>query len=184
MKNQRLLHKKSTGLMVVDIQGWLAERVDGSDELIANTCKLIQGAIILGLPIVWLEQNTAKLGATTPVISKLLEAYTPIEKFTFDGCKTATVMQEIEQIKVKNWLVCGIEAHICVYQTARSLYRAGFGVEVVTDCIAARSSTNTSLAINKLSALGVGLTGLEMCLFELLEDCRVAEFKRILKLIK
>lgn len=90
----------------------------------------------------------------------------------------------MKNANVDTWLVCGIEAHICVYQTALSLRQSGYRVELVTDCVSSRAAANKALALAKLTANGVALTGLEMCLYEMVEDCRAPEFKDILTLIK
>ncbi|KAL8218962.1 UNVERIFIED_CONTAM: hypothetical protein K2H54_000388 [Gekko kuhli] len=145
-----MLTTTNTGLLVVDIQGKLARLVEGSDALIANTARLVAGARLLGLPVVWLEQNPDKLGATG----------------------------------VSHWLVCGIEAHICVYQTVLGLLDAGSQVSLVVDAVSSRSAANRELAIHKLAAHGAELTSVEMSLYELLGDCRHPAFRSILALIK
>jgi len=179
-----MLKQTTTGLIVVDVQGKLARIVDNSATVIANIQKLILGCQALGLPILWLEQNPDKLGSTIEEISSLLEPQPCISKYTFDACKENAFTAAVQTEAVDTWLVCGIEAHICVYQTVLGLQSFGQQVQLVTDCIAARTSANKDLAVAKLSAHGVPMTGLEMCLYELVEDCRAAEFKAILKLIK
>ncbi|MCV5276984.1 isochorismatase family protein, partial [Escherichia coli] len=80
-----------------------------------------KGAKALDLPILWLEQNPERLGLTAEPIREVLEStHLPITKYTFDGCKEATFKVAVENAKVDTWLVCGIESHICVYQTAVS----------------------------------------------------------------
>lgn len=179
-----MLDRDNTGLIVVDIQGKLASLVDEADSLIANCAKLIQGAQVLDLPIVWLEQNPDKLGATVEPLSQLFQGATPITKFTFNGCGEPKFIEAIRSANVDTWLVCGIEAHICVYQTALSLSQRDYDVQLVTDCISCRKASNKHLAINKLLSKGVDITGVEMCLYELVKDCRNQEFKAILTLIK
>ncbi|EGQ8448818.1 hydrolase [Vibrio alginolyticus] len=180
-----MLSKGNTGLIVVDVQGKLATLMHESDALIENITKLVKGAKALDLPILWLEQNPEKLGPTAEPIREVLEStHLPITKYTFDGCKEATFKVAVENAKVDTWLVCGIESHICVYQTAVSLRQSGYRVELVTDCVSSRTAANKALALAKLTANGVVLTGLEMCLYEMVEDCRVPEFKEILALIK
>ncbi|MCG0019597.1 isochorismatase family protein [Vibrio parahaemolyticus] len=180
-----MLSKGNTGLIVVDVQGKLATLMHESDALIENITKLVKGAKALDLPILWLEQNPEKLGPTAEPIREVLEStHLPITKYTFDGCKEATFNVAVENAKVDTWLVCGIESHICVYQTAVSLRQSGYRVELVTDCISSRTAANKALALAKLTANGVVLTGLEMCLYEMVEDCRAPEFKEILALIK
>ncbi|HHC6743535.1 hydrolase [Vibrio parahaemolyticus] len=180
-----MLSKGNTGLIVVDVQGKLATLMHESDALIENITKLVKGAKALDLPILWLEQNPERLGPTAEPIREVLEStHLPITKYTFDGCKEATFKVAMENAKVDTWLVCGIESHICVYQTAVSLRQSGYRVELVTDCVSSRTAVNKALALAKLTANGVVLTGLEMCLYEMVEDCRAPEFKEILALIK
>ena len=195
-----MLKKEKTGLIVVDIQGQLASLVHDSAILISNCEKLIKGVQALDLPILWLEQNPDRLGSTVDELSLLLSAgpsslamsesnslpsnQKPIDKFTFDACEDAQFMKNVKAENVDTWIICGIEAHICVYQTTLSLKRMGFKVELVTDCVSSRTLANKNLAIQKLVNNGVELTGLEMCLFELVKDCRAPEFKEILGLIK
>ncbi|HAS6669660.1 TPA: isochorismatase family protein [Vibrio parahaemolyticus] len=180
-----MLSKGNTGLIVVDVQGKLATLMHESNALIENITKLVKGAKALDLPILWLEQNPERLGPTAEPIREVLEStHLPITKYTFDGCKEATFKVAVENAKVDTWLVCGIESHICVYQTAVSLHQSGYRVELVTDCVSSRTAANKALALAKLTANGVVLTGLEMCLYEMVEDCRAPEFKEILALIK
>ncbi|EJG1657354.1 hydrolase [Vibrio parahaemolyticus] len=180
-----MLSKGNTGLIVVDVQGKLATLMHESDALIENITKLVKGAKALDLPILWLEQNPERLGPTAEPIREVLEStHLPITKYTFDGCKEATFNVAVENAKVDTWLVCGIESHICVYQTAVSLRQSGYRVELVTDCVSSRTAANKALALAKLTANGVVLTGLEMCLYEMVEDCRAPEFKEILAFIK
>ncbi|MGR5208590.1 isochorismatase family protein [Vibrio sp. PNB22_2_2] len=180
-----MLSKNTTGLIVVDVQGKLASLMHESEALIENTTKLVKGAKALSLPMVWLEQNPDRLGPTVePVREELSQNHLAIAKYTFDGCKVPTFKLAIENANVDTWLICGIEAHICVYQTALSLRQMGYRVELVTDCVSSRTAANKALALAKLTANGIGLTGVEMCLYEMVEDCRAPEFKDILTLIK
>lgn len=180
-----MLSKDNTGLIVVDVQGKLATLMHDSDALIENITRLVKAAKALKLPVLWLEQNPERLGLTAdPIRQELEKDNLPISKYTFDAYKEERVKLALKNAGVDNWLVCGIETHICVYQTALSLYQSGYHVELVTDCVSSRTEANKALALTKLSEKGVALTGLEMCLYELVEDCRAPEFKEILALIK
>lgn len=179
-----MLKRENTGLIVVDIQGKLARLVQDSDALISNCAKLIKGALVLELPIILLEQNPDKLGSTANELSVLLNGIDPITKFTFNGCEASDFLYSVRDTKVDTWLVCGIEAHICVYQTAKGLVDLGYKVELVSDCISSRTSFNKQLGINRLQNCGIEITGLEMCLYELVKDCRFPEFREILDLIR
>ncbi|WP_299132757.1 hydrolase [uncultured Vibrio sp.] len=179
-----MLTKQKTGLVVVDVQGKLARLVDVSETLIANCGKLIEGAKVLGLPVVSLEQNPEKLGPTVSELNDLLSDVKPIPKFTFNACSEPKFVEAVQAKDVDTWLVCGIEAHICVYQTAIGLLELGYKVQVVGDCISSRTALNKKLAISRLRDAGVQITGLEMSLYELVKDCRAPEFKSILSLIR
>ncbi len=179
-----MLMRQNTGLVVVDVQGKLARLVDDSDALIANCGKLIQGAQVLGLPIIRLEQNPEKLGATVDELNDLLSGAKPIPKFTFNACDEPKFVEAVRAKDVETWLVCGIEAHICVYQTAMGLLDLGYKVQVVNDCISSRTALNKKLAISRMREAGIQITGVEMSLYELVKDCRAPEFKLILSLIR
>jgi nicotinamidase-related amidase len=179
-----MLDKNNTGLIIVDIQGKLARLVHDSDSLIANCEKLIKGAQYLDLPIICIEQFPDKLGTTVDEINSLLNNSNPIPKFTFNGCEEPKFIAAVQAANIDTWLVCGIEAHICAYQTAMGLLNHGYNVQLVSDCVSSRTLINKQLAINKLMTKGVDITGLEMCLYELVKDCRTAEFRQILTLIR
>ncbi len=179
-----MLLSDKTGLLLIDVQGTLATMVADSDGLIARLQALITGAQALDLPIVWVEQNPQKLGQTVPALRDLLPTQQPVTKFTFNACACDEVMQQIEQTGRRSWLVTGIEAHICVYQTAAQLHARGFDTHLVVDAIASRTLSNQTLATQKLATAGVNLTSVEMCLYEMVQDCRAPAFKIILESVK
>ncbi|PMG38626.1 hydrolase [Vibrio breoganii] len=179
-----MLTKENTGLIVVDVQGKLARLVHDSEALISNCTKLITGAQILGLPIVVLEQNPLKLGSTVDEIAALFSDIKPIEKFAFNGCESDAFVEAVKAYSIETWLVCGIEAHICVYQTATGLAELGYNIELVRDCVSSRTLDNKHLGITRIIESGAAVTGLDMCLYELVGDCRASEFKSILQLIR
>jgi len=179
-----MLRKERTGLVIIDVQGKLAEIVHDSERVIANLVKLVQSAKLLGLPIIWLEQNPEKLGETIPALKAVLDSVKPISKYSFSAGGEPLFDAAVQETKVNTWLIAGIEAHICVYQTTLDLMTAGYTVELVSDCISSRSLENKELALAKLTRKGAEITCLEMSLFELIGDCQAAEFKQALSLIK
>jgi len=179
-----VLKKEKTGLVIIDVQGRLAEIVYDSERVIANLVRLIQSAKLLDLPILWLEQNPEKLGKTVPALKAVLDSVQPISKYAFSACGEPEFSAAVEKTKVNTWLIAGIEAHICVYQTTLDLMNSGYMVELVSDCISSRSLDNKELALAKLTRKGAEITCLEMLLFELISDCQAPEFKTALGLIK
>ena len=179
-----MLSIERTGLIVVDVQGKLARLIHDSDTLISNCAKLIQGVKALKLPIILLEQNPEKLGGTVTELKTHFENVPAITKCTFNACDSAEFLHTANTMEIDTWLICGIETHICVYQTARGLLDSGFNVELVSDCVSSRTLSNMQLGINRAKACGAEVTGLEMCLYELVKDCQSPEFKQILSLIR
>ena len=179
-----MLDKRKTGLIVVDIQGKLASLVRNSEALIASTVKLIKGARALNLPIICLEQLPDKLGPTVSEIADALHPVKAIGKHTFSGAGCPEFINAIDSANVDTWLVCGIEAHICVYQTVSDLLKMNVKVQLLADCVSSRTLYNKDLAIASMQAKGATITSLEMCLYELVGDSLAPEFKAILQLIK
>ena len=179
-----MLRKDKTGLVVIDVQGKLATIVHDSEAFIANLVKLVKAAKLLGMPILWLEQNPEKLGATVPELREVLDMVEPIAKYSFSACGEPIFVEAIKKAKMNTWLITGIEAHICVYQTALGLLDLGYDVELVSDCVSSRTIENKDMALAKLARKGAEVTSLEMCLFELIGDCRADEFRAALSLIK
>ncbi|QUX91345.1 hydrolase [Marinomonas sp. A3A] len=179
-----MLRKDKTGLVVIDVQGKLATIVHDSEAFIANLVKLVKAAKLLGMPILWLEQNPEKLGATVPELREVLDMVEPIAKYSFSACGEPAFVEAIKKAKMNTWLITGIEAHICVYQTALGLLDLGYDVELVSDCVSSRTIENKNMALAKLARKGAEVTSLEMCLFELIGDCRADEFRAALSLIK
>lgn len=179
-----MLNQEKSGLIIVDVQGKLARMVHESETLLNNIQTLIRGCQILKLPIIWLEQNPQGLGQTVIELKELLKDYQPLEKHTFNACDSSNFIKVISESGVQQWLICGIEAHICLYQTTLGLLARNYDVEVVIDCISSRSKASIDLALKKLQNNGASLTSIEMCLYELVKDSRKEEFKQILPLIK
>ena len=179
-----MLRKDKTGLVVIDVQGKLASIVHDSEAFIANLVKLVKAAKLLGMPILWLEQNPEKLGATVPELREVLDTVKPIAKYSFSACGEPDFINAVKKAKMNSWLITGIETHICVYQTALGFLDLGYDVELVSDCVSSRTVENKDMALAKLARKGAELTSLEMCLFELIGDCRADEFRGALSLIK
>ena len=124
-----MLTNDNTGLILVDVQGKLARIVYESEKLVSNLEKLIRGCQILSIPIICVEQNPKGLGPTIPELEKLLSNQKPIEKYTFNAFENENFKQSIINSNKKQWLICGIETHICVYQTVIGLLSNDFEIE-------------------------------------------------------
>jgi nicotinamidase-related amidase len=174
----------NTALLVIDMQERLFPVMHEKEKLLRNMLKLIRGAQVLEIPVVLTEQYPRGLGPTLPEIKKLLPDVSPIEKVSFNCCDEEVFCQALGNLKRKQVLVAGIEAHICVYQTAMALCRAGYDVQVVSDCVASREPENRLVALFKMGAAGVSPTTNEMALFELLKVARGDKFKQISNIVR
>lgn len=179
-----MLKKTNTGLIVVDVQGKLARMVHESEQIIENIIHLINGAQILNIPIIWVEQYPKGLGPTVEEIKAVLKDKIPIEKITFSAYKNNEFKQAIETTGCNAFLLTGIESHVCVYQTGADLIARDYEVEIVEDAVSSRTEKNREMGIKKLNSLGVKSTTVEMSLFELMETAEYANFKSVSELIK
>lgn len=179
-----MLRVNDTLLLVIDVQEKLFRVIPDNDILLTHLQKLIRGCEILEIPIIVTEQNPAGLGATITDLSGLLLDAPRITKFTFSCCAESSFMEQLAAIGRKQILICGIESHICVYQTTADLLLHGYEPHVVTECVASRTHANKTLALKRLNAEGVKMTGVEMALFELLRTAKADQFKAISSLIK
>ena len=175
---------ETVALIVVDIQGNLAHLMHMKEILFKNVQKLIKGIQILGVPILWLEQNPRGLGPTIPEIADLLSNIQPISKMSFSGCRNDRFMQALEALNRKQVLIAGIEAHVCVYQTAVDLVDLGYEVQVVTDAVSSRNVEDKEIGLQKMRCAGVSLTSVETALFELLKVAEGEQFREIIKIVK
>ena len=171
-------------LVVIDIQDRLFRVMADKEILLQNVLKLIRGMQVLDVPIVLTEQYPVGLGPTLTDITQLLPDIKPIEKVCFSCCDEEHFQHELESLKRQQVLVAGIEAHICVYQTAMDLLRQGYEVQVVADCITSRDTKNKDVCLTRLNSAGVSLTTTEMALFELLKVGKGDQFMQISRIIK
>jgi nicotinamidase-related amidase len=178
------MNVNDTVFVLIDVQGKLAESMYEKDLLYSNLGKLIQGAQILKLPIVWMEQIPEKMGGTVPQLRELLKSEMPISKTCFSCCGEEAFIKKLEATGRHQVLIAGIEAHICVFQTAAELVKLGYHVEVVADAVSSRTLSNKMIALERTKAHGAFLTSVESSLFELLKTATTAEFKEILKIVK
>ena len=179
-----MLDIENTVLLIVDIQGKLAHLMDRKAFLFKNVQKLIKGVQILGVPILWVEQNPRGLGPTIPEIASLLPDIEPISKMTFSSCRNDGFVQALNDLDRKQVLISGIETHICVYQTAADFVEMGYEVYAVADAVSSRTLENREIGLQKMRDAGVGVTSVETALFELLKVAEGDQFRDIIRIVK
>ncbi|MFA4838431.1 MAG: hydrolase [Candidatus Neomarinimicrobiota bacterium] len=178
------LNSEQALLVAVDIQSKLLPVVYDYPLVLDNLRKIINGAQVLGIPILLTEQYPKGLGTTVDEIQSILTEYRPIVKQAFSCWRDPVFREELRRQNRRQVLICGIESHICVNQTCLDLIENGFDVFCVIDAISSRTVENRILAVRNLEKAGIRLTGVEMALFEMLKDSTDPAFKQISRIVK
>jgi nicotinamidase-related amidase len=178
------LNAENTVLLLIDFQERLFPVMHDKEKLLRNVLKLTKGIQALEIPVIVTEQYPKGLGPTIPEIKELLPDMKPVEKVCFSCCDEPAFTATLGSLKRQQVLVAGIEAHICVYQTAVALARSGYEVQVVSDCVASRDPENKLAALFKMGAAGISPTTAEMALFEMLKVAKGDKFKAISAIVK
>jgi nicotinamidase-related amidase len=176
-----LLNPADALVVIIDIQERLLPVMAGKEKVVENLLKLVKVARLLGLPIILTEQE--KLGATIPEISAELKGIEPVTKVEFDCFASRVFAERIRYLNRNTLIIAGLEAHICVAQTALHA-RASHAVQVVSDAIASRSPHNCEIALQRMRQEGVTITSTEMVIYELLGKADTDQFREVLKLVK
>ncbi len=176
-----LLEREDCALVVIDIQEKLLRVVADKEAMAANALKLLKFARIIDLPAVVTEQ--IKLGPTVPEMAAELPAVEPVSKAVFDSFACPGFTAALGRLKPKALLIIGLEAHICVAQTALSGLK-DYAVHVVSDAVSSRSRRDRRVAVERMRQAGVVVSSTEMVIYELLKRADTAEFKAALRLAK
>jgi len=170
--------------VLIDVQTNLFTAMHERQALLASLERILQGMQILKVPVLWLEQTPEKIGKTIPEIRRLLGSQEPVVKACFSCCDSPGFMEKLRDSKRRQVVLAGIETHVCVYQTAMDLLRAGYRVEVVADAVSSRALQNKQLALERIRQHAGGITSVEMILFELVRTSEHASFRDVLRLVK
>lgn len=161
--------------------------IDRAGDVEANVERLVRGCHVLDVPPLLTEQYVKGLGATVPRVRRAFEetfGYTPIEKNCFSANAAGELQAALRQLRKKQIVVAGVEAHVCVYQTVTDLLAAGYQVTVIADAVSSRTPENKSIALQRMAGEGAKLSSTEMAVFELLGAADTDEFRQILALVK
>lgn len=179
----RIEQGNSIGL-VIDIQERLFSVMHSKDQLLERSKILIEGLQILSVPLLFTQQYSKGLGETHSEISSLIENFSAIEKSVFSCYDEPTVVEALEESDNTNVIICGIEAHVCVLQTAIDLKNSGYTPIIVVDCISSRKNLDLDIALLRYQQEGILVTSSESILFELTRSSKAPEFRSISKLVK
>jgi nicotinamidase-related amidase len=174
------LDRDRAALIVVDVQEGFRKAVPDFERVAKATATLIEGAEAIGIPIVITEQYPKGLGETAPEVAEHLpDGLEPLDKVVFSAAEA----EGFDLGGRDQALVCGIETHVCVNQTALDLLASGVDVQVAEDAVGSRTDENKRVGLEKMERAGAVMTSVETALFELLGRAGTDEFKRVQKLI-
>ncbi|MFK8013036.1 MAG: hydrolase [Marinicellaceae bacterium] len=171
-------------LLVIDVQGRLANLMHKKKSLFKHIRIMIKAAKILNIKIYWFEQYPKGLGPTIEVLKDLLVDTNYYEKITFSACGEAKFIDQLKTNDTKQCIVTGIETHVCVYQTVVDLLSKNFKVKVNQDAVSSRVKSNKKLGLKNMEKAGAQITSTEMILFELMQSANFSRFKDISALLK
>ncbi len=176
--------KENTSALFIDFQERLFPAMNEKELLLKNVKMLVEGLNILGIPIAFTQQYTKGLGETIEEFRSLVPDFAPIEKTDFSCFGVEEYTAFLHQYQSKTIILCGIEAHVCVLQTAVDLKEYGYFPIVVTDCITSRSAISKESAIDRFRYENIMTATCESILFELTRSAKAEEFRAISKLVK
>lgn len=179
-----MLSRSRSVLLVVDVQDRLAPAIHDGGAVLGRIETLLRAAGRLGVPVAATEQYPRGLGRTVAGISALLDPGAIVEKIHFSAAEEPGFVERLRGHDRRQVVVAGMEAHVCVLQTALGLATAGFDPFVVADAVGSRTAADKALGLERLRGEGVRIVSTEMVVFEWLHRAGTPEFKDVVNLIK
>lgn len=176
------MSRDNTALLVVDAQEKLLPAIADGVRVAWNIRRLVDAAKLLGLPVAATEQYPKGLGSTIGELAEQLGTVPSKKRFSAGGCPE--IFAELRQRGVHNLLLTGVEAHVCVTQTALDLMADGWRVFVAVDGVGSRFEVDYRTALQRMDSAGATLTTTEAAMFEWCETADAAEFKQISQLAR
>jgi len=183
-RDAQRLTRDDTVLVVLDAQERLMPVVQDSERVVRRIVTAIEGAKVLGLPIVATEQYPQGLGRMVPPILNALGEIQPVQKITFSCFADTTFLRQVYTLIRNTLLVVGVEAHVCVLQTVLDALGRGLQAHVAADAVSSRNPLDKEVALRRVAQAGAVVTTVETALFELLREAGTEEFRRLHALIK
>jgi nicotinamidase-related amidase len=181
-RSPELMSRDDSALLVVDVQEKLMPLIADQRRIVWNIRRLLDGAKALGVPAAATEQYPQGLGGTVAELAGRLENIPAKLHFSCGACPQ--IFADFERRGIHKLLVCGIETHVCVLQTALDLLTAGFRVYLAVDAVGSRHEVDYCTALRRLESSGATLTTTETALFEWCQVSGTPEFKQISQLVR
>jgi len=173
-------------LVIIDVQERMAPAIPEGplNKLIRYTNIWIEASKEFNFPVIFTEQYPKGLGATIPEIRSSLAGIEPVEKISFSCCGEAEFTRALKASKARQVVICGMETHVCVYQTALDLLEDGIQVYLPADAVCSRSKFNWKNGLNLMQHAGAVVGNTETFIFQLLEEAGTDRFKKFSKLFR
>ena len=173
-------------LLVVDIQENLMRVIHVKEEVAKNTALLIRVAKVLDIPVVATTQYVARIGPFVPEVAEALGELPALDKFEFGCFNNETIKAAVKRLPpaVNTLIVCGVETHICIYQTVLGALMAGYRVWVAADAVSSRAKKNYKIGLARLREIGAVVGTSEMIIYDLLGKAGTPQFKELLPYLK
>ncbi len=183
---RRPLDAEHCALVVIDIQEKLLPPIFQKEQLVRNAQLLIRAAAILKIPALVSTQYVKGLGGTVPEVASLLPDTEAIDKTLFSCFGSDVFCSVIKRLpgQRNTLLLCGMESHICVTQTALAALREGYIVHVASDAVSSRTEWNWKIGLDRMRAAGAVISSTEMMIYELMRSSSSAAFKELLPNLK
>ena len=179
-----LIRAAQSQLLVVDVQERLAPAVQNAGRIVARTRILLDAAGLVQVPVTVSEQYPKGLGATLPALAPLPRGTTVLDKVAFSCWREPRLRSAIEAAKRPQVVLCGMETHVCVLQTAVDLREAGLDVFVVADAVGSRAEESRRLGLERMRDRGIDVVDSEMVVFEWAERAGTDLFRALVGLVK
>lgn len=179
-----LIKENDCLLLIIDLQEKLLRHIHNQSFLINKSEILIKTFNKLSLPIIITEQYPKGLGKTDPRILSSIDEYSLIEKTSFSCAKDAKFTEQFKSFNKSQIIICGIETHICILQSAFDLLSKGYSLFIVSDAVGSRHINDTVSAIERMNKRNINLVTTEMVIFELLGNSKNDHFKYLSGLVK
>ena len=184
MPNYAPLNKSECVLVVVDIQEKLLPAIYECQKVLERSVKIVKGALLLGVPVVFTQHYTKGLGETHSDLRGLIPEFSHVEKTQFNAFQELEFEEKIRDLKAETLIFAGTEAHICVCQTVLEGLHRGYGVHVLADAVGSRTTANKELSLARIRQAGGVISSTEMTLYEWIGRSDAEDFKEFLPLVK
>jgi nicotinamidase-related amidase len=183
---RRALEPDRCALLVVDIQEKLLPPIFQKEQLVRNSKLLIRAAGVLKIPAIVSTQYAKGLGVTVPEVASLLPETEPIDKNLFSCFGSDVFCTLLKRLpgNRNTLLLCGMESHICVMQTALAALREGYLVHIASDAVSSRTEWNWKIGLDRMRAAGAVISSTEMMIYELMRSSSSPAFKEMLPYLK